>query len=109
MHNKYLFDLKHFFKCLSKSNTNRFFIIQQKSVHKQSGSSDCGLFSLAYAASICNRKDPSQKNDQTNIRSHYNSSIINGELLEFPSNKRNVRGKEQVSFLIVNLVILNDL
>ena len=95
MSKTYLFDLKYFFKCLSKSQNNSFFIVQQKNVQKQKGSTDCGLFSLAYMASICNGTDPSyQRFMQKDMRSHFNNCARVGKFEPFPSEERSFRGNE---------------
>ena len=40
-------------------------------VQKQKGSSDCGLFALAFITSICNRQDPTElAYNQSSMRSH---------------------------------------
>ena len=53
---------------------------------KQVGFNDCGLFALAYAQSIMNRKDPALlKYNQSKMRSIYNTFIDTGFLSYFPA------------------------
>ena len=56
------------------------------SVTQQNGSSDCGLFSLAYAYTACNGEEPSGlAYNQTKLRKHLKSCIDCGKIKPFPS------------------------
>ena len=73
----YFNDLVYFFKALSEVVSTDCFVVESRSVQKQKGASDCGLFALANLISICNRLDPSDLIfDQNKMREHYNNSIV---------------------------------
>lgn len=58
-------------------------------VHKiqfQRGSSDCGLYSIAYATDVAHGNDPASfKYKQELLRSHFLTSLEKNELIPFPS------------------------
>ena len=55
-------------------------------VTQQVGSCDCGLFSLAYAYTICAREEPSTLvYSQTKLHKHFKSSIDYKQIKPFPS------------------------
>ena len=55
-------------------------------MQKQKGSSDCGLFALAFITSICNGQDPTDlAYDQSAMRSHLLKCIEQGQMTPFPS------------------------
>lgn len=55
-------------------------------VQKQKGSSDCGLFALAFIASICNGDDPTKPvYDQSSMHNHLLECIERGRMIPFPS------------------------
>ena len=60
-------------------------------VQKQVGSSDCGLFALAFATDLCHGLDPlNQKYDQRFMRQHYVSCLENGAMTSFPKTVKRV-------------------
>lgn len=62
-------------------------------VQVQSGGSDCGLFSLAFAASLCAGEDPSQTSyRQHNFRSHLVGCLEERNLTPFPKRSRKKKG-----------------
>ena len=63
-------------------------------VQWQSGTSDCGLFSVAFATSLCCGLDPSTLNfDQLQMRSHLLKCIEAERIMSFPT--RSIRRKIQ--------------
>lgn len=57
-------------------------------VQQQSGSSDCGLFALAFAYDLCSDVDPFTKEYlQSKMRSHFNECLISEKIAPFPSQK----------------------
>ena len=55
-------------------------------VTQQVGSCDCGLFSLAYAHTICAREEPSTLvYSQTKLHKHFKCSIDSKQIKPFPS------------------------
>ena len=53
---------------------------------KQKGSSDCGLFCIAVATSLCRKENPSQLYYiQDYMRKHFYNCCINGHMAPFPS------------------------
>ena len=59
-------------------------------VQRQLGSSDCGLFTLAFATDLCHGLDPStQSYNQKEMRQHYVHCLESGRMTPFPkTNKR---------------------
>lgn len=58
-------------------------------VQIQKGANDCGLFALAFAATLCDGENPSEINYiQHELRKHLLMSIEKGSLLKFPQRKR---------------------
>jgi Ulp1 family protease len=58
-------------------------------LQKQEGTSDCGLFSLAFATSVCAGQDPSTIHYiQNKFRSHLASCLKQNEITLFPKQKR---------------------
>ena len=59
--------------------------ITHTSVQWQSGSSDCGLFALAFATSLCQGFDPANISyDQQQMRNHLLQCICRGNISAFP-------------------------
>ena len=59
--------------------------------HKQTGSSDCGLFAIAYAIDLLHGDDP--KNilyDQSKMHKHLLKNLEEGKITPFPKYKNNV-------------------
>ena len=60
-------------------------VLEYIQVQYQIGTSDCGLFSIAFAASICNSEDPGKVLfHQNSLRSHLKVCLENGEITQFP-------------------------
>ncbi len=59
--------------------------IEYVQVQYQCGGSDCGLFALAFACSLCHQEDPAElKYDQNEMRSHLVHSLEAQTLSPFP-------------------------
>ncbi len=59
--------------------------VRIKAVQQQTNGVDCGLFSLAYATSICNNIDPCTIFfNQLKLREHFNHCVSNKHVLMFP-------------------------
>ena len=60
-------------------------VLEHTQVQYQIGTSDCGLFAIAFAASICNSEDPGKVLfHQNSLRSHLKVCLENGEITQFP-------------------------
>lgn len=60
-------------------------------VQRQLGSSDCGLFALAFAADLCHGLDPTNRSyDQAKMREHYISCLESRTITPFPTTTRRV-------------------
>ena len=97
----YFNDLVYFFKALSEVVSTDCFVVESRSVQKQKGASDCGLFALANLISICNRLDPSDLIfDVNKMREHYNNSIVKSkfDMFEHYSANRRVKIRETKVF-----------
>ena len=56
-------------------------VLEYIQVQYQVGTSDCGLFAVAFAASICNSEDPGKVLfHQNSLRSHLKVCLENGEI-----------------------------
>ena len=55
-------------------------------VHKQTNSSDCGLYAIAYATGLCCGAD--RKYDMVVLRQHLLKCLESGRITEFPSSDR---------------------
>ena len=66
---------------------NASFTVKHVNVQRQVGSSDCGLFAIAFATSFCSGLDPHtlkyDQYDQSKMRSNFLSCVENGCLLPF--------------------------
>ena len=73
---------------------------------KQRGGTDCGLFAIAAATSICNGRDPSSLHyDQHAMRRHLYNCLVKGHIDPFPS--RQVDRSEEGNILIpVSLICI---
>ena len=61
--------------------------ISYQDVQQQSGGSDCGLFAIAIAASLCAGEDPTKlRYQQDRMRQHFRNCLENGEITPFPVN-----------------------
>ena len=59
--------------------------LEYMNVHLQGGASDCGLFALAFATSLCNSDDPTRHiYTQHAMRAHLLSAFESGKLEDFP-------------------------
>ena len=60
------------------------FTVKHVDVQRQVGSSDCGLFAIVFATSLCSGLDPhTLKYDQSKMRSNFLSCVKSGCLLPF--------------------------
>ncbi len=65
------------------------FSINYINVQAQSGSNDCGLFSVAFATALCSGKDPSRYLfDQRAMREHLKSCLEKGVMSDSPARHR---------------------
>ena len=54
-------------------------------VQQQTDASSCGLFSLAYARTLCEGKDPARNHyDHSKLRPHYLQCLQEGRITPFP-------------------------
>ena len=61
-------------------------------VQRQLGSSDCGLFALAFATDLCHGLDPStQSYNQKDIRQHYVHCLESRRMTPFPKTNKRVQ------------------
>ena len=61
-----------------------FFVVKHVAVQHQIGRSDCGVFAIAFASSLCMGIDPhTLKYEQTQMRPHLLRCIESGHLLPF--------------------------
>ena len=100
----YVYALQTLFSCMSEIDKDvSYYIINHIVLPKQKGTSDCGLFSLAYSHSLCQGIDPSNVlYDQSQMRAHYNKCAIDGKFEPFPSQdnlKRSLRKPGKSSFI----------
>ena len=59
--------------------------LEYMNVHRQIGTSDCGLFALAFATSLCHADDPTQHlYTQDAMRAHLIAAFESGKLKDFP-------------------------
>lgn len=71
-------------KCSEPSFRMRYINVQM-----QAGSSDCGLFAIAFAVALCAGRDPHKCSfDQGQMRMHLKQCLEKGELSEFPASKK---------------------
>ncbi len=69
---------------LFKMNSNLTRVIIQP-VQKQKNGIDCGIFSLAFATSICHKSNPSKCwYDRSKLRDHFNKCVETDKVEEFP-------------------------
>ena len=56
-------------------------------VQQQSGGDDCGLFAIAFSASLCAGEDPTKQHyQQERMREHLKNCLENEEITTFPLN-----------------------
>ena len=68
------------------------FQVRHIAVQRQSGTTDCGLFSIAFAQALCAGVDPHlQAFDQQKMREHLYLCFEEGEILPFPLAQRSRR------------------
>ena len=62
-----------------------FFTMRHMNVQMQYGTSDCGLFAVAFATLLCARKDPMEYHlDQERMRTHLKLCYEKGKMTLFP-------------------------
>ena len=63
-------------------------LVQYMHMQDQGGGSDCGLFAIATATTICNGQDPAALQfDQSHMRQHLLNAFETNILMPFPSRK----------------------
>ena len=71
-------------------------MVSYMDVQLQAGGSDCGLFALAFATSLCNGEKPEAVlYEQSSLRNHLFSGIMQQKLLPFP-NKRKRKPRQPI-------------
>ena len=66
--------------------------LKQMDVQQQSSTSDCGVFAIAYAASICHGENPCMLHyHQPGMRQHLKTCLEDGHIKPFPSQKRKIK------------------
>ena len=90
-----------FMACLAAllSTSQAEMLVEWPSLKRQKGCSDCGLFALAVAVSLCNGDDPSMQDyDQTVMREHLALCVDCRQMSVFPtkSASRNIGKSRQV-------------
>ena len=79
--------------CTILRSTAKDIRISIVNVQQQSGSTQCGLYALAFAADLCEDRDPfSRVYYESRFRSHLLKSFVSEEIAPFPS-----RGRKSVS------------
>ena len=80
--------------CLLHTSKSEF-TLNFVDVHKQTGSNDCGLFSIAYAVALCLGKNPSTLVfDQPKMRSHLISCIKQQNFSVRSERRKNLKVKK---------------
>ena len=75
--------------------------LQFKQVQTQHGSSDCGVFAIAFATALCSRKDPTEINFiQHQLRSHLMHCLLQRDVTDFPQAQRKRRARQEITDLI---------
>lgn len=83
--------------------TNRAIKVTYRNVQWQKGGSDCGLFAIAFATSVCLGNDPAALlYSQPQMRNHFLSCIDTEEITDFPqrSSTRRARNNQADTELI---------
>ena len=71
-----------------------FISVKQLNVHQQRGSSDCGLFALAFVTAVCHGIDPTSLYfDQDSMRAHLMNGFESGGADAFPVSKIHTKRK----------------
>ena len=90
------YDLQKQLACIMKT-PSPFFTINHVYVQRQIGSSDCGLFSIAFAIALCQGQDPSTLQfNQSLMRSHLKSALEAGILTQFPTREANTKRRHRI-------------
>ena len=64
-------------------------LVSYTDVQLQAGGSDCGLFALAFATSLCNGEEPEAiLYEQSSLRNHLFNGIMQQKLLPFPKKRK---------------------
>ncbi len=81
--------------CAILCSPARQIILNFPNIQKQKGGNDCGLFSIAYATTLCTGLSPSKVNyDQSKLRKHLYDCIQNNNLSLFPSSRSQRKAKQ---------------
>lgn len=82
-------------------NGKRVTVSNQK-VQRQQGASDCGLFAIAFATSLCFGNDPQEISyAQPLLRSHFIACLEDHKMIPFPTTDRRVQKHLSVSKAVV--------
>ena len=77
--------------------SEKSFDLYHVDVQRQVGGSDCCLFALAFAVSLCMRKDPhTERYAQTEMRQHLARCIEEKEMTSFPNSNRRRLGRHRI-------------
>jgi len=80
---------------------NEFIIVEFIKCQIQLGPSDCGLFALAFASSLCEGVDPGTlKYPQHELRRHIFQCLQNRRILPFPARRRKKKARIRTSTII---------
>ena len=89
--------------CFLNCNTSTL-TLNYANVCYQKRSHDCGVYAIAFAASVCHGKDPTLiKYNQSKMRKHLIQCLQNGNITEFPSKSRRRRGKKVKTTKVIKL------
>ena len=76
--------------------------VSNQKVQRQQGASDCGLFAIAFATSLCFGNDPQEiAYDQPLLRSHFIACLEDHKMKPFPRTDRRVQRHLSVSRAVV--------
>ena len=66
-------------------------------VQRQSGGSNCGLFAIAFATTLCGGLDPHLLNfEQSKMRDHLKECFVANKLVNFPESRRQRLGRQRL-------------
>lgn len=75
--------------------------LKQMDVQQQNSTSDCGVFAIAYATSICHGENPCMlQYNQSSMRQHLKTCIEGGQIKPFPSRKRKIQQDVLALFVV---------
>ena len=90
--------VRHQVATILKTN---FFVLEHVNVQRQIGSSDCALFAMAFATSLCTEQDPySIGYTQSSMREDLIDCFERGILTPFPSRPKRLSGKRVIHYTV---------